>query len=57
MQTQRLEGKPVAEAIEVEVRAALRSVPASTRPPALASVHRGVDGPSLFYLTRPRQAA
>ncbi len=57
MQTQRLEGKPVAEAVDVEVRAALRSGSASTRPPTLASVHRGVDGPFRFYLKRQRQSA
>ncbi|MFZ0699120.1 MAG: bifunctional 5,10-methylenetetrahydrofolate dehydrogenase/5,10-methenyltetrahydrofolate cyclohydrolase [Thermoplasmata archaeon] len=57
MQTQRLEGKPVAEAVDAEVRAAIRSVPASTRPPTLASVHRGVDSPFRFYLKRQRKAA
>lgn len=57
MQTQRLEGKPVAEAVEAEVREAIRSSGSSRRPPMLASLHRGADSPFRSYLGRQRKAA
>jgi methylenetetrahydrofolate dehydrogenase (NADP+) / methenyltetrahydrofolate cyclohydrolase len=55
--TQRLEGKPVAEALNVESRASIQTAPPGTRPPSLVSVHRGVDSPFRFYLRRQAKAA
>lgn len=55
--TVRLEGKPVAEAIDERTRSALRSIPPGAPPPCLASVHRGVDSPFRFYLKRQARAA
>jgi methylenetetrahydrofolate dehydrogenase (NADP+)/methenyltetrahydrofolate cyclohydrolase len=55
--TLRLEGKPVAEALDTESRAAIRSAPAGAHPPSLVSVHRGVDSPFRFYLRRQAKAA
>lgn len=55
--TLRLEGKPVAETLDAESRAAVRSAPAGTHPPSLVSVHRGVDSPFRFYLRRQAKAA
>lgn len=55
--TLRLEGKPVAETLDAESRTAIRSAPAGTRPPALVSVHRGVESPFRFYLKRQAKAA
>jgi methylenetetrahydrofolate dehydrogenase (NADP+) / methenyltetrahydrofolate cyclohydrolase len=55
--TQRLEGKPVAEALNAESRESIRAAPAGTRPPSLVSVHRGVESPFRFYLRRQAKAA
>ncbi len=55
--TVRLEGKPVADAIDEATREAVRSVPAGGSPPCLASVHRGVESPFRFYLKRQAKAA
>ena len=54
--TERLDGKPVAEAIDASTRARLRE--ANDRsPPALVSVHRGSDSPFRFYVRRQAKAA
>ncbi|HTW54917.1 MAG TPA: bifunctional 5,10-methylenetetrahydrofolate dehydrogenase/5,10-methenyltetrahydrofolate cyclohydrolase [Thermoplasmata archaeon] len=53
--TVRLEGKPVAEAIDGATRAAIAGGP--TPGPQLVSVHRGVDSPFRFYLRRQGRAA
>ncbi|HKN07773.1 MAG TPA: bifunctional 5,10-methylenetetrahydrofolate dehydrogenase/5,10-methenyltetrahydrofolate cyclohydrolase [Thermoplasmata archaeon] len=55
--TVRLEGKPVAEALDEATREAIRSLPPGTSPPCLASVHRGVDSPFRYYLKRQGKAA
>src|SRR5208283_4763128 len=55
--TVRLEGKPVAEAIDQATRSAVRSLPAGEPAPCLASVHRGVDSPFRYYLKRQAKAA
>jgi methylenetetrahydrofolate dehydrogenase (NADP+) / methenyltetrahydrofolate cyclohydrolase len=55
--TLRLEGKPVAEALDAASRATIRAAPAGTRPPSLVSVHRGVESPFRFYLKRQARAA
>ncbi len=55
--TVRLEGKPVAEAIDATTRAAIAALPSGERAPCLASVHRGVDSPFRFYLKRQAKAA
>lgn len=55
--TVRLEGKPVAEAIDDATRKAIQSAPSGEGPPCLASVHRGVDSPFRFYLKRQAKAA
>jgi len=55
--TVRLEGKPVAEAIDEATRQAIRTLPSGSAPPCLASVHRGVDSPFRFYLRRQAKAA
>ncbi len=57
MQTVRLEGKPVAAAIEAEIRTRIRTAGPGTRPVTLASVHRGADSPFRLYLNRQRKAA
>lgn len=57
MATERLLGKPIAEAIAAESRAAIRAAPAGRPPPSLVSVHRGVDSPFRFYLRRQARAA
>ncbi|HYA58143.1 MAG TPA: bifunctional 5,10-methylenetetrahydrofolate dehydrogenase/5,10-methenyltetrahydrofolate cyclohydrolase [Thermoplasmata archaeon] len=54
--TVRLEGKPVAEAIDAATRSAI-AARGSRRPPALVSLHRGVDSPFRFYLRRQAKAA
>lgn len=54
--TLRLEGKPVVAALEAESRAAVARV-AGSPPPALVSVHRGVESPFRFYLKRQAKAA
>jgi len=55
--TVRLEGKPVAEAVDDSTREVLRSLPSGLPSPCLASVHRGVDSPFRFYLKRQGKAA
>lgn len=53
--TERLDGKPVAEAIDAATRERLRAAP---DPPAtLVSVHRAVESPFRFYLKRQTKAA
>jgi methylenetetrahydrofolate dehydrogenase (NADP+) / methenyltetrahydrofolate cyclohydrolase len=54
--TLRLEGKPVAEAIDTASRSAIAAA-AGAPPPSLVSVHRGVDSPFRFYLRRQAKAA
>ncbi len=54
--TARLEGRPVAEAIDQGTRAAVEAG-RSGGAPALVSVHRGIDGPFQFYLRRQAKAA
>ena len=54
--TDRLEGKPVAEAMNAASRAAIAAAP-NRPPPSLVSVHRGVDSPFQFYLRRQAKAA
>ena len=52
----RLEGKPVADRLDRETRAAVEA--RGPRPaPSLVSVHRGVDSPFRFYLRRQAKAA
>ena len=55
--TVRLEGKPVAEAIDATTRAAIASLARDEPRPCLASVHRGVDSPFRYYLRRQAKAA
>jgi len=54
--TVRLEGAPVAEAIDRASRDAVESGRGRGRP-SLVSVHRGVDSPFRFYLRRQAKAA
>ncbi len=54
--TERLDGRPVAESIDSESRAAIRAG-GSGGPPVLVSVHRGIDSPFRFYLRRQARAA
>jgi methylenetetrahydrofolate dehydrogenase (NADP+) / methenyltetrahydrofolate cyclohydrolase len=53
--TVRLEGTPVAEAIDRATREAVRARP--ELPPSLVSVHRAVESPFGFYLRRQSRAA
>lgn len=53
--TVRLDGRPVAEAIDRATRAAIAD--GSGPPPSLVSVHRGVDSPFRFYLRQQGRAA
>jgi len=54
--TVRLEGKPVAEALDRETKEAVER--RGDRPrPSLVSVHRGIDSPFRFYLKRQAKAA
>jgi len=55
--TERLDGKPVAEAIESETRATIGRAASGTPPPSLVSVHRDVDSPFRFYLRRQGKGA
>ena len=55
--TQRLEGKPVVEALDAQSRAAIGAAPPGAGAPTLVSVHRGVDSPFRFYLKRQAKAA
>jgi len=54
--TVRLDGKPVAEALDRATREAIGRR-GSRPPPSLVSVHRGVDSPFQFYLRRQAKAA
>jgi methylenetetrahydrofolate dehydrogenase (NADP+) / methenyltetrahydrofolate cyclohydrolase len=55
--TQRLEGKPVVEALDTESRRAIQEAPSGTPAPSLVSVHRAVESPFQFYLKRQARAA
>jgi len=55
--TVRLEGRPVAEAIDRATRTEVTAVGPGTPPPSLVSVHRGLDSPFRFYLRRQAKAA
>jgi len=55
--TVRLEGKPVAEAIDAATRSSIAALPSDEPRPCLASVHRGVDSPFRYYLRRQAKAA
>jgi len=54
--TVRLEGKPVAEALDRTTKEAIARR-GERPPPSLVSVHRGVDSPFQFYLRRQAKAA
>jgi methylenetetrahydrofolate dehydrogenase (NADP+) / methenyltetrahydrofolate cyclohydrolase len=54
--TERLEGRPVADAVDAATRQRASSGPTG-RPPSLVSVHRDVDSPFRFYLRRQAKAA
>lgn len=54
--TRRLEGKPVAEALNSTTRTAI-AARGDRRAPCLVSVHRDVDSPFRFYLKRQARAA
>ena len=47
--TRRLDGAPVASALDEETRAVLGRAEPGDPPPTLASLHRGVDSPFQFY--------
>ncbi len=55
--TTRLEGRPVADAIDKTSRASVAAVGGGTSAPSLVSVHRGADTPFRFYLRRQAKAA
>ncbi len=55
--TIRLDGRPVAETLDRSTRDAVAAVGAGAPPPALVSLHRGVDSPFRFYLRRQAKAA
>ena len=55
--TRRLEGKPVAEAMDAETRAAIARAGPGASPPSLVSVHRDTDSPFRFYLRRQGKGA
>ncbi|MGA9839135.1 MAG: bifunctional 5,10-methylenetetrahydrofolate dehydrogenase/5,10-methenyltetrahydrofolate cyclohydrolase [Thermoplasmata archaeon] len=55
--TERLDGKPVAEAIDASTRARVRDPPGAPVAPSLVSVHRGTESPFRFYLRRQARAA
>jgi methylenetetrahydrofolate dehydrogenase (NADP+)/methenyltetrahydrofolate cyclohydrolase len=54
--TERLDGKPVAEAIDARTRADIQRSPEAP-PPSLVSVHRAASSPFQFYLRRQARAA
>lgn len=57
-QTQRLDGRPVAEALRAEIRAAVAEGTARGRPPpSVVSVHRGGATPFSVYLRHQRRQA
>jgi methylenetetrahydrofolate dehydrogenase (NADP+) / methenyltetrahydrofolate cyclohydrolase len=53
--TERLDGRPVAESVEVRARARIRE--RADPPPSLVSVHRAAESPFAFYLKRQAKAA
>jgi methylenetetrahydrofolate dehydrogenase (NADP+)/methenyltetrahydrofolate cyclohydrolase len=55
--TERLEGAPVAEALDRATRALLETVGTGPEAPCLASVHRGEEGPFRRYLRGQQRAA
>ena len=55
--TERLLGKPVADALNESSRSATSTLPASAPRPFLVSVHRGLDTPFRFNLRRQAKAA
>jgi methylenetetrahydrofolate dehydrogenase (NADP+) / methenyltetrahydrofolate cyclohydrolase len=55
--TLRLDGRPVADAIDKATRASVAAVGSGAPPPSLVSVHRGLDSPFRFYLRRQAKAA
>jgi methylenetetrahydrofolate dehydrogenase (NADP+) / methenyltetrahydrofolate cyclohydrolase len=55
--TVRLEGKPVAEAIDALTRAQIKGAGPGAPPPSLVSVHRATEGPFRFYVKRQSKAA
>jgi methylenetetrahydrofolate dehydrogenase (NADP+) / methenyltetrahydrofolate cyclohydrolase len=55
--TLRLEGKPVAAALDAASRAAIEGRSSGRAGPSLVSVHRGVESPFRFYLKRQAKAA
>ncbi len=55
--TVRLEGKPVAEAIDRATRTQVAAASAGAPAPTLVSLHRGVASPFRFYLKRQARAA
>ncbi len=54
--TERLDGKPVAEAIDARTRSQIRERPGGAAP-SLVSVHRAASSPFQFYLRRQARAA
>ena len=55
--TIRLEGRPVAEAIDRATRSSIAAVGTAAPAPSLVSLHRGEDTPFQFYLKRQAKAA
>jgi methylenetetrahydrofolate dehydrogenase (NADP+) / methenyltetrahydrofolate cyclohydrolase len=55
--TVRLEGKPVAEALDRATRTQVGAASAGAPAPTLVSLHRGVASPFRFYLKRQARAA
>jgi methylenetetrahydrofolate dehydrogenase (NADP+) / methenyltetrahydrofolate cyclohydrolase len=55
--TERLEGRPVVEALDAETRAAIAKAGPQAAPPSLVSVHRDTDSPFRFYLRRQGKGA
>jgi methylenetetrahydrofolate dehydrogenase (NADP+)/methenyltetrahydrofolate cyclohydrolase len=55
--TIRLDGRPVADAIDRATRASVAEGGSGAVAPSLVSVHRGLDSPFRFYLRRQAKAA
>jgi methylenetetrahydrofolate dehydrogenase (NADP+) / methenyltetrahydrofolate cyclohydrolase len=55
--TVRLDGKPVAEALDRATREAIKAAPAGSPLPSLVSLHRDAEGPFRIYLRRQARAA
>ncbi len=55
--TRRLDGRPVAAAVDEATRRRIAAAPPGTRPPTLASVHRGLPTPFGFYRRQQARAA